>query len=213
VLLIAQARVGQFTQSAVAQLNRALPLTPVVALLGSCCEGETRSGKPWPGVVRIYWHQWLARAPGELRSSGLPTTWHLPKTASDAERVDFALRCPPPQAAGLVAICTPDATLFHALDQSCRVAGYSATWIRDPGQGGPSEAVGVLWHCTGSDDLLVAQIRAARRSWCRCPIIALCGFPRHDQVARARHGGVAAVLPLPFLLPDLWNTLRSVTHT
>lgn len=209
-LIIAQARPGQFTQSEVEQLGRALPLTPLVALLGSCCEGETRSGKPWPGVVRIYWHQWLARAASELPSGRSPTTWHLPKTASDAERVDYALRSTPPTEAGLVAICTPDAALARALEQACKIAGYSTVWIRDPAQGGPQESAATLWHWTGSDDLLATQIRAARRSWCHSPIIGLCGFPRYDQVAWAHRCGVAAIVSLPFLLPDLWNTLRSI---
>jgi hypothetical protein len=209
-LVIAQARPGQFTQIDVEQLSRTLPLTPLVALLGSCCEGETRSGKPWPGVVRIYWHQWLARVPSELSSGRSPTTWHLPKTASDAERVDFALRCVPPSAAGLVAICTPDAAFSRALEQACKIAGYTTVWIRDPAQGGPHESAAVLWHCTGSDELLATQIRAARRSWCHSPIIGLCGFPRYDQVALARRCGISAIVSLPFLLPDLWNTLRSI---
>ena len=68
VVLIAQARPGQFTRGQVEQLHRASPVSRLVALLGSWCEGEIRSGRPWPGVVRIYWHQWRARLAPALRA-------------------------------------------------------------------------------------------------------------------------------------------------
>jgi len=44
------------------------------------------------------------------------------------------------------------------------------------------------------------------------PVVAVMGFPRHDDVQRLTCAGVAAVLSLPLLLPDLWNTLREVTR-
>ncbi len=44
-IIIAQSRPGQFAQHDIDQLSRAMPLAHLVALLGSCCEGETRSGR------------------------------------------------------------------------------------------------------------------------------------------------------------------------
>jgi hypothetical protein len=212
VVILAQSRPGQLTLKSVEQLTRTLPLTPFVALLGSCCEGETRSGKPWPGVMRLFWHQWLARVPGEMQGGDVPATWHLPKTSSDAERVDYALRSRPARSQGLIVICTPDALFFQALDVACRTVGYETTWLRDPTEDGPANGQAVLWHCTGAEDQTFSQIREARKRWCRGPLVALCGFPRYDQVQRARACGAAAVVSLPFLLPDLWNILRSITE-
>ena len=58
VIVVAQAFPGQFSADAIDQLRRAAPLARVVGLLGSWCEGETRTGWPWPAAIRVYWHQW-----------------------------------------------------------------------------------------------------------------------------------------------------------
>ena len=89
-IIIAQSRPGQFAPHDIDQLSRAMPLAHLIALLGSCCEGETRSGRCWPGVVRVYWHQFTARAATELRMDVTATSWQLPRTVSDAERADHA---------------------------------------------------------------------------------------------------------------------------
>ena len=87
VIVIAQARPGEFSHDNVQRLRQIAPLARIVALLGSWCEGESRSGKPWPGVVRTYWHQWPARAERELRrlAAGECSAWALPPTATDEE--------------------------------------------------------------------------------------------------------------------------------
>jgi hypothetical protein len=88
-IVVAQAYPGQFAAEQVARLRRAAPCTPIVALLGSWCEGEMRSGRPWPGVVRVYWHQWEARAAQELSllAAGHCSAWSLPATATEEDRL------------------------------------------------------------------------------------------------------------------------------
>ena len=71
VIVVAQARPGEFSHAGIERLRQSAPLARVVALLGSWCEGEVRSGKPWPAAVRTYWHQWPARADRELRRLAL----------------------------------------------------------------------------------------------------------------------------------------------
>ena len=66
VIVVAQAYPGQFSGEALDRLARLAPLARVVVLLGSWCEGEVRSGRPWPGAIRVYWHQWPARCAQEL---------------------------------------------------------------------------------------------------------------------------------------------------
>jgi CheY-like chemotaxis protein len=209
-VVICQSRPGQFSQQDIDRLNRALPLSHHIALLGSCCEGETRSGRPWPGVVRVYWHQWLARGPSELRSDVAPTSWQLPRTSSDAERVDFALRAAPTPADGLIAIYTGQAVFFQALARACRIAGYSSVWTTTRTWWRLDGAAAVLWHAWAPDGGEFEQLRHIATSSPRVPVVALFGFPRHDHVRRAKECGAAAVLSVPFLLPDLWNTLREL---
>jgi hypothetical protein len=58
LVVLAQSRRDQFLDSEVEELITNFPAAPVVGLLGSWCEGESRSGKPYPGVIQVYWHQW-----------------------------------------------------------------------------------------------------------------------------------------------------------
>ncbi|MFW6124996.1 MAG: hypothetical protein ACOC46_02510, partial [Pirellulales bacterium] len=66
VLVLAQALADQFPAEAVERLRARAPLARVVGLLGSWCEGEMRSGHPWPAALRVYWHQWGERASPQL---------------------------------------------------------------------------------------------------------------------------------------------------
>jgi hypothetical protein len=208
--IVAQSRPGECSQRDVDRLSHAMPLTHLVALLGSCCEGESRSGRPWPGVVRVYWHQFVARAASALRSDVAATAWQLQRTATDAERVDHALQSPPPAATGLIAVCTPQAVFFDALASACRVAGYSTAWVTAGAPLPVAGAAAVLWHgqLRAASDL--QRLRDVVSRALRAPVVALLGFPRYDDVRRARAAGAAAVLPLPLLLPDLWDTLRNI---
>ena len=80
LILVVASRPGRFSTAEVETLHRRAPLAKLVALLGSWCEGEVRSGHPWPGVTRIYAHQWQARLPRELE------TWQ-PRTATEIDRL------------------------------------------------------------------------------------------------------------------------------
>src|SRR5688572_29710508 len=57
VVFLAQSRREQFGADCIERLLRAAPLTRVVAIVGSWCEGETRSGVPLAGAHRVAWHQ------------------------------------------------------------------------------------------------------------------------------------------------------------
>jgi hypothetical protein len=52
-----QNRPGQWREEELDGASRLWPLAVTVALLGSWCEGEPRTGRPLPGVARVPWHQ------------------------------------------------------------------------------------------------------------------------------------------------------------
>jgi hypothetical protein len=89
VIVVAQAFPAQFSHRAIDGLRRAAPLARVLGLMGSWCEGETRSGSPWPATARTYWHQWPARCNRQLHrlATGETCSWALPPTATDEERL------------------------------------------------------------------------------------------------------------------------------
>jgi len=210
-VVFAQSRPGVIAWRDIERVSRVAPLAHLVALLGSWCEGETRSGKPWPGVVRCYWHQWPARCGTELRPNIAPTSWQLPRTSSDWERTNHALRQPVAGGSGMVAIHSRTALSFQALAQACRLAGFAAARLTPSQTWAVQGAAAVLWDgpIDRAQDHTELQELAQRVR--PVPLIALLAFPRFHQVERARQGGVAAVISCPFLLTDLWATLSDVT--
>src|SRR4051812_13125153 len=66
-ILFMQSRPGQISAREVECLHAIAPLAGLAALVGPWCEGELRSGRPWPGVVRIPWKAWTYRLAQELR--------------------------------------------------------------------------------------------------------------------------------------------------
>lgn len=100
LILIGQARPGQINSHEIERLHATAPLTPILAVLGSWCEGEMRTGVPCKGIPRLYWHQLLPALTGETATERSSTQaripmdrpfqageiWKLPRTASEPER-------------------------------------------------------------------------------------------------------------------------------
>ena len=89
VIVVAQSFPGQFSHGAIDRLRRAAPLARIVGLMGSWCEGEMRSGRPWPATARLYWHQWPAHCRRQFRclAGGKRCSFALPATATEEERL------------------------------------------------------------------------------------------------------------------------------
>lgn len=89
LIVVVQSYPGQYSASQVEQLHRQSPLSRIVALLGSWCEGEVRSARPWPGVIRLYWHQFQARLSPLLKdtANGCPLA-RLPRTSTTSEQLE-----------------------------------------------------------------------------------------------------------------------------
>ncbi len=210
-VVLAQTRPGQIAGSDVDRISQAYPLARLIALLGSWCEGETRTGKPWPGVTRVYWHQWRAGCDRELRFGGDPTAWQLPRTSTEVERALYALLRPPPSAAGKLAVFTRRASLYRALSDACTMAGYQTTWIRRSQDSHASHSTAILWDGGAGEEHDFAQLQELVAVAAPARVVALMGFPRFDDVQRARLCGAADLLAVPLQLPDLWSVLQRLT--
>ncbi|MAT70906.1 MAG: hypothetical protein CMJ58_15430 [Planctomycetaceae bacterium] len=60
LLLLAQPRPGYFSEDEAAAVGRVAPLSRLVVVAGTWCEGELRTGRPLPGTLRMYWYQFEA---------------------------------------------------------------------------------------------------------------------------------------------------------
>jgi hypothetical protein len=212
VLVIAQSRAGQFSHDEVSSLRRAVPLARIVALLGSWCEGEARTGRPWPGTTRLYWHQWAPWFARELRrlSEGKCPTWGLPVTATADEMIDFSMDVALPTTGGLIAIRARQGCAYDALAEACRSAGYATVWLRDDQHVEVQGPRAVIWDDTHCGPRQAARIAAAAAGVRPAPLVALFHFLRIDDRRRALAAGAAAVLSKPLLIDDLFWYLKQL---
>lgn len=213
VIVIAQAYAGEFSAAAVNQWRRLAPLARVVALLGSWCEGEMRTGRPWPGAIRVYWHQWPAQCGRELGrlASGQPSSWALPPTASDEERLLAAAEQPLPRRQGLIAIHTLRSEIEGWLSAACRACGYSTVWLRPPRPARVQGASAAIFDGSDGRREELDELKRLVAAMTPAPIIALLDFPRIEDGDRLLAAGVAAVLSKPVQVPDLLWELDRIT--
>ncbi|MDO4551201.1 MAG: hypothetical protein Q4C96_08130 [Planctomycetia bacterium] len=88
IILLLQSFPGEFTVTEVEQLRRNYPLSRMIVVYGSWCEGEERSGEPLMNTARIHWADWIVRAPEELEaySRGEVSIFSYPDTLQTRER-------------------------------------------------------------------------------------------------------------------------------
>ncbi|MFQ5792850.1 MAG: hypothetical protein ACE5JI_20470, partial [Acidobacteriota bacterium] len=213
LIIVAQSYPGQFSSAAIDRLRRSAPLARMLGLLGSWCEGETRTGQPWPAAIRTYWHEWLPRVEQELARlrDGTCCTWALPITASEEERLLLLADEPVPSREGLVAVWTRQFEMQDWLRAACERRGYSTVWL-DPHRPVHLEGVAAVIfdgnECRGEEVEAIQRLADALEP---VPIIALLEFPRVDDHNRALAAGARAVLSKPLLIEDLfWQIDRLV---
>ena len=214
VVVLAQGAPGCFSAADVERLRRAAPTARFVALAGSWCEGEVRSGHPPPGVIRVYWHQWAARAGQELRrlADGEASSWSLPQTAGDDEPflalAEAPLRC----GTGRVAVVADEFDMQAWLADALGAAGYEPHTGPNAGpqidpQQRPKAIVYDAPSALGRACDAIGRLAAAHPG---VPIVVLMQFPRWDEVEAVRAAGATATLSKPLALDDLLEQIARV---
>jgi hypothetical protein len=178
----------------VEDLYRLYPLSRLLALLGPWCEGEVRSGKPWQGVTRIYWHQWPSRLPREIGLLAAAGTERLPRTATE---VDLLVSRPAParrERPALIGVATQRQSDFEAVALALDAGGHHAIWL-PPGHQGIVLNVDVL--------LIDGERLETRRQFGSPPAILLADFPRREEVVAASSSHGCETLAKPYSIDDL----------
>jgi hypothetical protein len=192
LVVLAQAFPGQFSHQVIDRLRRLAPLARLLGLMGSWCEGEMRSGSPWPATVRTYWHQWPARGGRQLRrlAMGQSCSWALPLTATDEERLLADAASPPCSPKRVSPMCAT------AWNKQCR----PGTPLPPPLVPCSGALVVVYSHSREMADWLSAACRGRRLAtiWQRDPVFA------HVQ------GAMAAIFDGTDLCGDECDALRRV---
>ncbi|HTU27541.1 MAG TPA: hypothetical protein VMF30_19180 [Pirellulales bacterium] len=223
VIVIGQVWPGEIGHAELARLRQAAPLARLCGLLGSWCEGEMRSGRPWPGAWRVLDHQWPQRGNRQLAALAAAggSVWNLPVTATAEEQLLHEIQLPVGGSTrrasaggkrGTVVAVAAVADMGGALADACRSIGFEAVVWRDlPGETheSPLAAAAVLWDARAEEAGRSELVERLRRATEGAAVVALLGFPRPDEIERATAAGVAAVVSKPFLLADLaWQLDR-----
>jgi CheY-like chemotaxis protein len=218
-IVLVQRSPGEFGAEEVARLQRRAPLARFIALLGSWCEGEMRTGRPIAGVTRVLWHQWPARFERLLPwiRSGQSNAWSLPATTSPEEVLladaPRQLHAAKRQAmdrvtVGVVSDCR---RMAEWLVDACRSWGCHASWVSERQN---FDGVGVL-ICDGDDPNQMLERITSLRTRGNVPIIALTSFGRWEEHRALIDAGCERVFNKPVSLADLriatvGNALRGV---
>jgi hypothetical protein len=161
LIVLAQMRPGQFSVDEVESLHRSWPLGKLVALLGSWCDGEGRTGRPWPGVWRVPAGDFTVQV-GRLLAGDRQRSraWLLPRTISDAERFYYDAAEAVTHASGTARIAAATHQAFESLADAVHLAGLVPVWhptrrTGDPLRGcSPASGVGNALPRSEVDGLL-----------------------------------------------------------
>jgi hypothetical protein len=218
LVIAVQSRPNETSQREIDSLPHRWPLAGVVALLGSWCEGDARTGKPWPGVKRLYWYEFPAwwRQQLALQTGGRCPDWSRP--SSDAFRAP-PIRNPKSKirnrAAGALVLSTPYASTADALGDVLSCAGYATVWQR-PGRTTTvvRGAVAGIWDGSQLDDRETNELAEFCRRLARdaAPVVALLDFPRRDRHDIAMQVGAAAVFGKPWINKELIETIEYIAQ-
>ena len=208
VVIVAERWPGEHPHRELERVQRALPLARFLAVGSSWCEGQARSGNPWPGMLYQGWNSWWAHWEMDLtnlRQQRLPS-FGLPVIASDHERTLFRT-FPPRSKDQMIAIHTHCEDMADMLATACRDQGYATVWIDPQRPLRIERPQAILWE--GSPDHLDSLQRIHSR-FRQAPLLALLDFPRFEDVARAIDMGASEILPKPTHLEDLFHRLASL---
>ncbi len=224
LIVVGQTFPGQYSHADIDQLRRLAPLARVIGLMGSWCEGEMRTGSPWPAVVRNYWHQWPARSHRQLGrlARGENCAWTLPPTATEEERLllDAADETaspdhsPPrtPAGRGLIVIFSRSRVMAQWISAALRSRGYATARHDSPAVTQVEGAVAAVFDGTDLGPQEQDELRRFATFVHPAPIVALSAFPRTTDRERALSAGAAAIVSKPIVVDDLFDEIeRAVT--
>lgn len=216
LIVIAQSRRNQFPNRLIEDLYLTRPQVPVVALSGSWCEGESRSGTPIPGLIRVYWHQWQGRLDSFCRqlASHQTATWQLPRTYSIADQILYDRRLSGAQFEGELVIgisaLTPNS--HEMLKDVCDSARLESVWVDALADDEELEVEPAVILADGNSmtNHLVERIRRIRTRFPAAATIVTLNFPRRYDFDVAQREGILRVVSKPFILSDLHSQIFEI---
>ena len=209
LIVLTQSRPGQISLATVDALHQLWPLAPMVGILGSWCEGEMRSGQPWPGVVRVYWHQWQTMLAAEVEAMlTARSSWQRPRIMQQTweATTDVADTSLPSTLNVLVSARQP-ATCAALVDGLVHCGAHVWLAAALPPTVKPAA---VVYDAEYVDRWMLREIAVLKRMFSEPPLLALLSFPRRDDVAATLEAGAWQVMSKPYRLSDVVTCLKGL---
>jgi hypothetical protein len=214
LIVLAQSRPDSICSDVLNDLRRAAPLAGIITLAGSWCEGEMRTGRPWPGAQRLYWYEFPAwwRRQIQLHAANRCPDWTRPAT----QLPRLCVPGHPRLRSGLIVLRTPRRDNADALADVLNQAGHSTAWQRhDRARTHTRGAFAGIWDGGQLNDAETADLEmfCARMSRDGAPVVVLLDFPRRDRTDGAYGAGATVVLGKPWLKVDLLTAVDIAVET
>lgn len=209
-IVLLQTRPGQFSAREIEKLHGREPLARLVTLTGPWCEGEQRSGRPIPGVVRVAWRNWRERLPLEFAINGNRALW--PRTLTEIDRIetrresasDITPRC------GQVTICAARSADYNYLSDAVQQLGISATLFGSTGTSAANAAAEAVIFDGWDQATQFERDQQSKSAPLKARLILLLHFPRPEDHTLVDTAGIDAVLPHPLSIADLNAALARI---
>ena len=212
LIVVAQSRRDQFSSIDVEKIQTIFANTPTVSLLGSWCEGESRSGTPYPGLIRVYWHQWEGRYQkfvDQLAQEEL-TEWHAPMTSSVADRIASSSVGPETSLVQCVGISAWSNTQHEMYADAVKCFGWKSRWVERGAWGGSRASLlsAVVIDADSWSGALSNRVNWLRTEFPRVPMVLTLNYPRENELDEISQSGISAVVSKPFELEDLRQAIQ-----
>jgi hypothetical protein len=208
LFVVAQPRPGVHTPGHFDALRSAAPLAPIVCMLGSHCESEGRTGKPWPGALRVYAHQFIARVGRQFErvESQSIIDWALPFTMTEEDRLlGLSANCDC-RVIARVAVFADRRETASALGDLLGQTGCTVLGELEIATGDAADVA--IWDSQGDFAASRPSFERLVKRWPHTAKVVLMGFPRVADQAAALACGASAVVSKPFLVQDLLWQIR-----
>jgi len=209
LILLAHSLPSQLRQQQIDKLQALVPLTRIVVVAGSWCEGGFRSGVQLTGVLRLYWHEfaiWWKLAQTRVEA-GLCPPWSQPLDHPQAGRSMPHIRADWPTIAEPVAISAKDFAVYESLSAALEPFGMATVWMQPARNVQLQQKVaGGIWDGSQLDEKELQRL-SDFCSQVKSNVVALLDYPRVEHIAQAREVGATTVLGKPYVVDELVEAL------
>jgi hypothetical protein len=213
LIVIAQARPRQWEGPWLDAIRRAWPLVRIAAVLGTWCEGETRTGEPLAADVRVFWYRfpmWWRRQM-VLLANGRAAEWsNQGSHGSHGPLCENLAGLGEPGGGGMLLIAADDRESAESIAAACQYGGWASVWVRWPASLPVTRgATAIVYNGGRLDERELAVIGQLCGVYGPLPVVAIADFPTIDRAGAARAAGVTAALGKPYDVEDLLAAIRS----